>query len=71
MMTAAGGNNTVLYTLPAMVDGLSVSASYTPQGSATAGTESSTAYGLTYTGVEGLSVSYGAGTSDSCSWNSY
>ena len=61
MLTAAGGNNIMLYTLPEMVDGLSVSASYTPKG-ATA--ESSTAYGLTYTGVEGLSVSYGAGTND-------
>ena len=65
MMTAPGGNNTMLYTLPSLVDGLSVSASYTPQGSVTSGTESSTAYGLTYTGIEGLSVSYGAGTSDS------
>jgi len=65
MLTAPGGNNTMLYTLPSLVDGLSVSASYTPQGSVTSGTESSTAYGLTYTGIEGLSVSYGAGTSDS------
>ena len=65
MLTAPGGANTMLYTLPSLVDGLSVSASYTPQGSVTSGTESSVAYGLTYTGVEGLSVSYGAGTSDS------
>ena len=62
MLTAPGGNNTMMYTTPSLVDGLSASASYTPQGSA--GTESSMAYGLTYTGVEGLSVSYGAGTSD-------
>jgi outer membrane protein OmpU len=65
MLTSPGGNNTMLYTLPSLVDGLSVSASYTPQGSVTAGTESSTAFGATYTGIEGLSVSYGAGTSDS------
>ena len=32
MLTAAGGNNIMLYTLPSIVDGLSVSASYTPQG---------------------------------------
>ena len=62
MLSAPGGNNTMLYTLPSLVDGLSVSASYTPQG--TAGAESSNAYGLTYTGIEGLSVSYGAGTND-------
>jgi outer membrane protein OmpU len=63
MLTSPGGNNTMLYTLPELVDGLSVSASYTPQG-ATIGASSSSAYGLTYTGVEGLSVSYGAGSND-------
>jgi outer membrane protein OmpU len=62
VLSTAGGNNTMLYTLPSIVDGLSVSASYTPQGSAS--TESSTAFGATYTGVEGLSVSYGSGTND-------
>jgi outer membrane protein OmpU len=61
VLSTAGGNNTMLYTLPSIVDGLSVSASYTPQG-ATA--ESSSAYGATYTGVDGLSVSYGSGTND-------
>jgi outer membrane protein OmpU len=63
MLTSPGGANTMLYTLPELVDGLSVSASYTPQG-ATIGASSSSAYGLTYTGVEGLSVSYGAGSND-------
>ncbi|MDB2710154.1 porin [Candidatus Pelagibacter bacterium] len=61
VLSTAGGNNTMLYTLPSIVDGLSVSASYTPQG---ATTESSSAYGATYTGVDGLSVSYGSGTND-------
>jgi len=61
MLTAAGGNNTMLYTLPTLVDGLSVSASYTPKGTTT---ESSSAFGATYTGVEGLSVSYGNGSND-------
>ena len=61
MLSTAGGNNTMMYTLPSVVDGLSVSASYTPQGTST---ESSQAYGLTYTGVEGLTVHYGAGTND-------
>jgi outer membrane protein OmpU len=56
------GNNIFLYTLPTMVDGLAVSASYVPSG----GTETSdTSYALTYTGVEGLSVSYGTGSNDS------
>jgi outer membrane protein OmpU len=61
VLSTAGGNNTMLYTLPSIVDGLSVSASYTPQG---ATSESSSAYGATYTGVDGLSVSYGSGTND-------
>jgi outer membrane protein OmpU len=61
MLTSPGGNNTMLYTLPAMVDGLSLSASYTPQGS---NAESSSAFGGTFTGVEGLSVSYGVGSND-------
>ena len=61
MLTSPGGNNTFLYTLPEMMEGLSLSASYTPQGS---NAESSQAFGGTFTGVEGLSVSYGIGTND-------
>jgi outer membrane protein OmpU len=48
----------LVYTLPSMVDGVSVTASYSPQ-QATA--TSQTSYALTYTGVEGLSASYGQG----------
>jgi len=50
------GDNSLFYTLPSLVDGLSVSASYEPQGS---GAESAIGFSGTYTGVEGLSVSYG------------
>ena len=52
----AGGDNSLFYTLPSLVDGLSVSASYEPQGS---GAESAIGFSGTYSGVEGLSVSYG------------
>jgi outer membrane protein OmpU len=62
MITTAAGDNSFMYTLPSMVDGLSVSASYAPQGS---GDESSSAFAGTFTGVEGLSVSYGIGTNNS------
>jgi len=55
-------NNMFLYTLPSMVDGLAVSASYVP---AAGNGASDTSYVLTYTGIEGLSVSYGTGTNDS------
>jgi outer membrane protein OmpU len=40
------------------MDDLSASVSYSPSGAAK---ESSTAFGLTYTGVEGLSASFGTG----------
>ena len=56
-----GGTN-FHYTLPTMVDGLAVAASYQPAGT---NDESDTAYSLVYTGVEGLSVSYGHGSNDS------
>jgi outer membrane protein OmpU len=49
------GDNSFFYTLPEMVDGLAVNASYKPQG-ATA--ESALGYGVAYTGVEGLAVHY-------------
>ena len=55
---AEGGDNSLFYTAPALVDGLGVTVSYRPDGSATTGSESSIGYGLSYTGVEGLSVSY-------------
>ena len=52
-----GGNNSMMYTLPAIMDGVAINASYTPRGTA----DSSTAYSVTYTGVEGLTASYGMG----------
>ena len=53
-----GGNNSMMYTLPAMVDGVAINASYTPR---TKAVKSTTSVAATYTGVEGLSVSYGMG----------
>ena len=58
------GDNSIFYTLPSLVDGLSVSASYNPQVAsgavdAAAGNETELGYSATYTGVEGLSLSYG------------
>jgi len=54
-------NNSMHYTLPSIVDGVTVSASYSPNKGLD---ESDTAYALVYTGVEGLTVSYGKGSSD-------
>ena len=42
-----------------MVDGLAVTASYRPASATVLETAAATAYGITYTGVEGLSASFG------------
>jgi len=54
-------DNMIHYTLPSMVDGVALAASYVPAG---ATDESDTAYSVVYTGVEGLTLSYGEGTSN-------
>ena len=58
----ATNNKSVNYTLPTIMDDLSVAVSYSGQ---TTATNSTTAFGVTYTGVEGLSVSYGVGEAGS------
>jgi outer membrane protein OmpU len=55
---AGASNNSLFYTLPSIMDDLTVTASYSPGAAAQT---SETSYALTYTGVEGLSVSYGVG----------
>ena len=50
------GDNSVFYTLPSLMDGLSVFASLNPQEGGVNQTESG--YGVTYTGIEGLTASY-------------
>ena len=60
--SAASGNGLVVYSLPAVVDGLSLGASYASAGENDAG---STAYGAVYTGVEGLTLSFGKGENSS------
>jgi outer membrane protein OmpU len=55
------GGNSFNYTLPSIVDGVAVAASYSPN---VGQDESDTAISLVYTGVEGLTVSYGKGSSD-------
>ena len=54
-----GGDNSLFYTSPSF-EGVQVTASYRPDGSAASGdaTESATGFGVNYTGVEGLSVHY-------------
>jgi outer membrane protein OmpU len=61
-------NNMMLYTLPTLVDGLAVNASFNPQISsgitdnytvAQTGNGSELGFSATYTGIDGLSLSYG------------
>ena len=56
---SSSGNGLVVYSLPSVVDGLAAGVSYSSDGE----NGGAGAFGLTYTGVEGLSVSYGAGES--------
>jgi outer membrane protein OmpU len=58
---SAGTDNMMFYTAPSVVDGVALTASYTPTGTTAA---SSTAFGIGYTGVEGLSVNYAQGGND-------
>ena len=60
MLTSPGGDDSLFYTAPSVVDGLAITASYNGE----AGAESSSAFGLTFTGVEGLTVNYGIGSDD-------
>jgi len=56
------GNNSMLYTLPSFVDDLSIKASYSP---GSAGGKSATAWHVGYSGVEGLSLDYAVGQTES------
>ena len=58
--TGAATANMFYYSNAAIVDDLTVMASYTPSG--TAEVQSSTEFGATYTGVDGLTVGYATGT---------
>ena len=54
------GDNSMLYTLPEMVDGVGITASYSP---GRASQDSHTAFAIAYTGVDGLTLNYGQGDS--------
>ena len=55
---SSAGNNSFFYTTPSVMDGVSLFASYTPQAAVAVQSAGSVGYGITYTGVEGLSASY-------------
>jgi outer membrane protein OmpU len=53
--TATAGNNSFYYSSPELMEGLTLQASYQPQGS---NRTSGTGLGATYTGIEGLTLKY-------------
>ena len=55
------GNNSMLYTLPSIMDDLTVKASYSP---GSAGGGSATAWHVGYAGVEGLTLDYAEGETE-------
>ena len=55
---APGATGGLTYKLPSVVDGLAIAATYSPKGTNAA---SSTSAAITYTGVEGLSLTYAWG----------
>ena len=55
-------DNMISYALPSVVDGVGATVSYSPKGT---GHQSSSAYALSYTGVEGLALHYGKGDDNS------
>ena len=58
--SAAAGNDSLFYTLPATMDGLAITASMSP---GRAAQETHTSFGLAYTGVDGLTLKYAVGDS--------
>jgi len=58
-----GGANMFHYSNSSLMDGVTVSASYTPSDGTTE-VESSSDYGIKYTGIDGLTVGAAAGTDD-------
>ena len=57
---ALPSNNMLKYTLPTIADGFGAVVSYTPGVAGNVG--SSTAWNLSYTGIDGLTLNYGQGT---------
>jgi outer membrane protein OmpU len=64
--TGASGNSGFNYTLPELMENVSMEVYYLPSA---AGSTSSFEYGLTYTGIEGLTVGYAGGDNETTATN--
>ena len=59
--SAEAGDNSMLYTLPSLMDDMSIKVGYSP---GSAGGEGATSFAVGFTGVEGLSVDFGVGDTE-------
>jgi outer membrane protein OmpU len=59
--SAEAGDNSMMYTLPSLMDDLTLKASYSP---GSAGGGSATAWSASYSGVEGLTLDYAVGQTE-------
>ena len=59
--SAEAGDNSLMYTLPSLMDDLTLKASYSP---GSAGGGSATAWSVSYAGVEGLTLDYAVGQTE-------
>ena len=60
-VASSSSNNMFLYTLPEVLEGVKLTASYVPKGTAAKQWASATDVAIAYTGVEGLTVGYALG----------
>ena len=59
--SAEAGDNSMLYTLPSLMDDMSIKVGYSP---GSAGGEGATSFAVGFTGVEGLSLDFGVGDTE-------
>ena len=64
-LSTSTSNNMMLYTLPTLVDGVSVKTSYVPRGADGAEYQSAVDFAVAYSGVDGLTVGYAMGEDNS------
>ena len=57
---ASAGNNSFFYTAPTVMDGVAITLSYNPHNTTETDSKGAVGYGISYSGVEGLSLSYAA-----------
>ena len=57
---ASAGNNSFFYTAPSLMDGVAITLSYNPHNDTETDSKGAIGYGISYSGIDGLTVSYAA-----------